>query len=133
MNRFDKHSLQLGLLVFDLERVSIYCMKKLSYLIVLAISFSSMSQIHAVKPGSVGKPSKAETPAIEKKEPAAGRGQGQIGGDARKQDTPEDVVRGEKSNKSDKTNAQHKEAGKGSEVGQQKREEHRRKWWKFWE
>ena len=29
--------------------------------------------------------------------------------------------------------AERKEAGKGSETGQQKREEHSRKWWKFWD
>ncbi|WP_269525067.1 hypothetical protein [Coraliomargarita parva] len=38
----------------------------------------------------------------------------------------------EKSDMSDKTEAMHKEAGKGSETGQEMREEHSRKWWKFW-
>ena len=32
-----------------------------------------------------------------------------------------------------KMEQEHKELGKGSETGQQKREEHSRKWWKFWE
>jgi len=37
-----------------------------------------------------------------------------------------------KSNNSDKSDAIRKEAGKGSEAGQQNREAHSRKWWKFW-
>lgn len=37
-----------------------------------------------------------------------------------------------KSNNSDKADAIGKEAGKGSETGQQQREAHSRKWWKFW-
>tara|TARA_B110000967_G_scaffold122217_1_gene124756 strand:- start:11 stop:370 length:360 start_codon:yes stop_codon:yes gene_type:complete len=37
-----------------------------------------------------------------------------------------------KSNNSDKADAIRKEAGKGSETGQQQREAHSRKWWKFW-
>ena len=32
-----------------------------------------------------------------------------------------------------KMEQERKELGKGSETGQQKREEHSRKWWKFWE
>lgn len=32
-----------------------------------------------------------------------------------------------------KQEQERKELGKGSETGQQKREEHSRKWWKFWE
>ena len=32
-----------------------------------------------------------------------------------------------------KANQERKEAGKGSETGQKKREEHSKKWWKFWE
>jgi hypothetical protein len=32
-----------------------------------------------------------------------------------------------------KIEQERKELGKGSETGQQKREEHSRKWWKFWE
>lgn len=50
----------------------------------------------------------------------------------------------EKSNKDDKLNGlekqkemkmeqEQKELGKGSEQGQTAREEHRKKWWKFWE
>lgn len=37
-----------------------------------------------------------------------------------------------KSNNSDKADAIRKEAGKCSETGQQQREAHSRKWWKFW-
>ena len=33
----------------------------------------------------------------------------------------------------EKMEQERKELGKGSETGQQKREEHSRKWWKFWE
>ena len=32
-----------------------------------------------------------------------------------------------------KMNQERKELGQGSEQGQQKREEHSRKWWRFWE
>ncbi len=33
---------------------------------------------------------------------------------------------------SDKTHAERRETGKGSEVGQREREENSRKWWRFW-
>ncbi|PWI34116.1 hypothetical protein DI392_07955 [Vibrio albus] len=35
--------------------------------------------------------------------------------------------------KQKKAEQEHKELGKGSEKGQQKREENSKKWWKFWE
>ncbi|PXA05080.1 hypothetical protein DDZ13_03700 [Coraliomargarita sinensis] len=38
----------------------------------------------------------------------------------------------QKADASDKSDAVLKEAGKGSETGQAKREENSRKWWKFW-
>ena len=55
----------------------------------------------------------------------------------KKADEVEDVIKDkdkEMPNKgnSDKSDAIRKEAGKGSETGQAKREENSRKWWKFW-
>ena len=38
----------------------------------------------------------------------------------------------DRANNRDKTDAERREAGRGSETGQQMREERSRKWWRFW-
>ena len=60
------------------------------------------------------------------KEPQKGE---MVGTDTDKPDEPTGLAK--QSEK--KMEQERKELGKGSETGQQKREEHSRKWWKFWE
>jgi hypothetical protein len=47
--------------------------------------------------------------------------------------TDDDMNRGMEKQREMKMDQEQKELGKGSEQGQETREEHRKKWWKFWE
>lgn len=50
------------------------------------------------------------------------------------QNSQQDLTQpGIKKQAENKTNQQRNELGKGSEIGQAKREENSKKWWKFWE
>ena len=136
-----QYSTKLGHLRFFRNVIPCVPMK---HIILIALSLSLFAfSLHAAKPDNAGKPDKQKTvqnqsdahhsdsdavksknqqEKVEKKEKEA------------KHSADDDDVEETtgKSNNSDKADAIHKEAGKGSETGQQQREAHSRKWWKFW-
>ncbi|HKK17395.1 MAG TPA: hypothetical protein VJ952_01830 [Opitutales bacterium] len=121
---------------------------KITYYILLGILVFALSTVHAGKPEGVGKgkpdmkmsekhtdkakaaKSAAEEKAEEAEEKAekAREKEAEMAEEAREK---ADKAK-EKAKASDKSDAIRKEAGKGSETGQAKREENSRKWWKFW-
>lgn len=114
-------------------------MNKSPYTLLILTATLITTPALAAKPDSViNKPnkemiekhqSKAEEKAQRKQAKEAAR---EAKDDAAKDDE-ETNNKANKSSASDKTDAERKEAGRGSETGQQKRAENSRKWWKFWQ
>ena len=119
----------------------------MKHIILIALSlFIFAFSLNAAKPDNAGKPSKQKTvqnqpeaqdsdsDAVKSKKKKEKKEKKEK--EAKHSDDDDDDDDAEeakdKSNNSDKTDAERKEAGKGSATGQQKREEHSRKWWKFW-
>jgi hypothetical protein len=140
-----EYSTKLGHLRFFKNLITCLPMK---HIILITLSLYSFAfSLNGAKPDNAGKPDKQKTvqnqsdshhsdsAAVnakdqqekkEKKEKEAKHS------DDDDDDDGNDEEATDKSNNSDKTDAIRKEAGKGSETGQQQRKEHSRKWWKFW-
>ena len=139
-----EYSTKLGHLRFFKNVIPCLPMK---HIILIALSLSLFAfSLHATKPDNAGKPdqqktvqnqsnahhsdsdavkSKNQQEKKEKKEKKEKEAKHSADNDGVEETTG-------KSNNSDKADAIRKEAGKGSEAGQQNREAHSRKWWKFW-
>lgn len=119
-------------------------MNKSPYTLLILTATLITTPALAAKPDSViNKPnkemiekhqSKAEEKAQRKQAKEAAReAKDDAAKDHAAKDDEETNNKANKSSASDKTDAERKEAGRGSETGQQKRAENSRKWWKFWQ
>lgn len=116
----------------------------MKHIILIALSlFIFAFSLNAAKPDNAGKPSKQKTvqnqpeaqdsdsDAVKSKKKKEKKEKKEKEAKHSADDDGVEETTG-KSNNSDKSDAIRKEAGKGSETGQQHREAHSRKWWKFW-
>jgi hypothetical protein len=139
-----EYSTKLGHLRFFKNLITCLPMK---HIILITLSLYSFAfSLNAAKPDNAGKPDKQKTvqnqsdahhsdsDAVKAKDQQEKKEKKEK--EAKHSDDDDDDGNDEeatdKSNNSDKTDAIRKEAGKGSETGQQQRKEHSRKWWKFW-
>lgn len=139
-----EYSTKLGHLRFFKNLITCLPMK---HMILITLSLYSFAfSLNAAKPDNAGKPDKQKTvqnqsdahhsdsDAVKAKDQQEKKEKQEK--EAKHSDDDDDDGNDEeatdKSNNSDKTDAIRKEAGKGSETGQQQRKEHSRKWWKFW-
>lgn len=106
-------------------------MKNLFY-ILLALFVASFTSALAAKPDGVGKGKSGKEMSEAHKQMStdkAAKAKSKVEAQTEAQTEAETE---KKSGASDKSDAIRKEAGKGSETGQAKREENSRKWWRFW-
>jgi len=134
-----EYSTKLGHLRFFKNVIPFRPMK---HIILIALSLSLFSfSLHATKPDNAGKPDQQK--AVQNQSDAhhsdsdtvkSTNNKEKVEKKEAKHSADDDGVEEAtgKSNNSDKSDAIRKEAGKGSEAGQQHREAHSRKWWKFW-
>ncbi len=139
-----EYSTKLGHLRFFKNLITCLPMK---HMILITLSLYSFAfSLNGAKPDNAGKPDKQKTvqnqsdahhsdsDAVKAKDQQEKKEKQEK--EAKHSDDDDDDGNDEeatdKSNNSDKTDAIRKEAGKGSETGQQQRKEHSRKWWKFW-
>lgn len=139
-----EYSTKLGHLRFFKNVIPCRPMK---HIILIALSLSLFAfSLHATKPDNAGKPDQQKTvqnqsnahhsdsDAVKSKDQQEKKEKKEKKEKEAKHSADDDGVEETtgKSNNSDKSDAIRKEAGKGSETGQQHREAHSRKWWKFW-
>ena len=136
-----EYSTKLGHLRFFKNLITCLPMK---HMILITLSLYSFAfSLNGAKPDNAGKPDKQKTvqnqsdahhsdfDAVKAKDQQEEK-EKKHSDDDDDDDGNDEEEATDKSNNSDKTDAIRKEAGKGSETGQQQRKEHSRKWWKFW-
>lgn len=127
--------------------------KPLAYISLFAILITFLPVAHAAKPEGKGKPDKAPPAKVEsakqktienpptkdeksdegeRKDDKSDRADTDSRSDEKSADSSEKSKPTSKGNRPDKSDAERKEANKGSEKGQEMREKNSRKWWKFW-